>query len=292
MRLLSRLIPSLIVALLICAQTGTQAQKRIGEPRYIPRVGQEGKDVIWVPTPDELVEKMLWAAQVTEDDFVVDLGSGDGRLVIAAAKMGARAMGIEYNPDMVELSIKNAEEAGVADRTEFIEGDIFESDFSEATVVTMFLLPSLNVKLRPKILELKPGTRIVSNSFAMGDWRPDYKATIDDTITSWQTALIWIVPAKVEGVWKFRDGELTVRQEFQRFYGTYTTRDKTTNIAEGRLYGDSITFEINGDKYSGHVIGEETLEGVVTSGNYERPWSAFRTVHMASQPAREVTGSP
>ena len=235
---------------------------------------------------------MLWAAQVTADDFVVDLGSGDGRLVITAAKMGARALGIEYNPDLVELSIKNAEEEGVADRTKFIEGDIFESDFSEATVVTMFLLPSLNVKLRPKILELEPGTRIVSNSFAMGDWRPDYKATIDDTITSWQTALIWIVPAKVEGVWKFRDGELVIRQEFQRFYGTYTTRNKTTNIADGRLYGDSITFAINGDKYSGHVIGGKTLEGVFTSENHERPWSAYRTVHMASQPAREVPGRP
>ena len=266
----------LLVLLLTAPAYALQDQGNFKKPRYIPRVGQAGKDVIWVPTPDELVEKMLWAVQVTPDDLVIDLGSGDGRLVIAAARMGAAARGVEYNPEMVELSRENAREAGVSDRVSFIHADIFEYDFSDATVVTMFLLPSLNVKLRPKLLRMKPGTRIVSNAFAMGDWIPDYKATISENPTGWDTALVWVVPARVEGKWEFREGELVIRQEFQKFFGTYSTPEKTTNISGGTLYGDSITFSINGEDYTGHVTGENTMEGVVTSGRISKEWIAVR----------------
>ena len=138
---------------------------------YEPSVGQEGKDVVWVPTPQALVDKMLDMAKVTPKDYVIDLGSGDGRTVITAAKRGSKALGIEYNPDMVELSKRNAAKEGVSDKANFVKADLFESDFSQAQVITMFLLPSINIKLRPKILDLKPGTRIVSNSFDMEDWK-------------------------------------------------------------------------------------------------------------------------
>lgn len=276
MHLLRRLTPCLLLTLFFSAQAGLQAQEQKKNSEYKPEVGQVGKDVIWVPTPDELVDKMLWAAQVSADDFLIDLGSGDGRLVIAAARLGARARGIEYNPDMVALSKKNAEEAGVSEKTEFIQADIFECDLSEASVITMFLLPSLNLRLRPKILDLEPGTRIVSNSFGMGNWRPDYKAKIDETSTTWNTSLIWIVPAKVEGIWQLQYGELIIRQEFQKLFGTYRVHNKTTNISDGMMYGDSITFSINGEKYAGHVTGKNTMEGVVTSSASSREWIATR----------------
>src|SRR5215208_5668232 len=169
---------------------------------YEPTVGQEGKDVVWVPTPQVVVDKMLDMAKVTKDDFVMDLGSGDGRTVITAAKRGARALGVEYNPNMVELSKRNAEKAGVADRAQFVKADLFETDFSKATVITMFLLPDINLKLRPKILNLKPGTRIVSNTFTMGDWKADDTADARDGCTSYCKAFFWVVPAKVAGKWQ------------------------------------------------------------------------------------------
>src|SRR5690242_5656180 len=178
-----------------CGKPGTGVQ---------PEVGQSGKDVVWVPTPQSLVDKMLDIAKVTANDYVIDLGSGDGRTVITAAKRGARAHGIEYNPDMVELAKRNAAKEGVSDKATFTKADLFESDFSQATVITMFLLPEINLKLRPKILNLKPGTRIVSNSFMMGDWSPDETATVTDC-SAWCTALLWIVPAKVAGLWKLAD---------------------------------------------------------------------------------------
>ena len=174
--------------------TRTQAQE------YEPYVGQEGKDVIWVPTQDKLVEAMLDMAKVTPADFVMDLGSGDGRIVIAAAKRGARALGIEYNPDMVELSKRKAKEAGVSDKASFVKADIFESDLSRATVITMYLLPNLNLKLRPALLELRPGTRIVSHDFTMGDWEADETISADAA-----TAHLWIVPAKVDGLWTWKE---------------------------------------------------------------------------------------
>src|SRR5213594_3712217 len=169
--------------------------------QFEPQVGQAGKDVVWVPTPQELVNKMLDLAKVTPQDYVMDLGSGDGRTVITAAKRGVRALGIEYNPDMVTLSQRNAAKENIGNRAAFTKADLFESDFSQASVITMFLLPDINLKLRPKILDLKPGTRIVSNTFTMGDWSPDATARIEDGCTNWCAALLWIVPAKVDGGW-------------------------------------------------------------------------------------------
>src|SRR5690242_19168886 len=162
---------------------------------FQPEVGQAGKDVVWVPTPQALVDKMLDMAKVTPKDYVIDLGSGDGRTVITAAKRGAKAHGIEYNPEMVELSKRNAEKEGVSDRATFAKADLFESDFSQATVITMFLLPDINKRLRPKILNLKAGTRIVSNSFDMGDWEADDTGTAvsEEGSSYYRTALLWIV---------------------------------------------------------------------------------------------------
>jgi SAM-dependent methyltransferase len=241
---------------------------------FIPHVGQEGKDVIWVPTPDSLVSKMLEIAKVTEKDFVIDLGSGDGRTVIAAAKLGAHAMGIEYNSDMVELSKKNADNAGVSDKTRFIQADFFDSDLSEASVITMFLLPEINLKLRPKLLDLKPGTRIVSNTFTMGNWEPDYEVMTNEPLENWYTALLWIVPAKIEGRWQLGPGELTIYQEFQMFYGTFKSGNKTSNINNGKIEGDLITFSIDKETYSGKVIGKSTMEGTISNGSSKRNWNA------------------
>jgi SAM-dependent methyltransferase len=249
---------------------------------YKPEVGQEGKDVVWVPTPEPLVEKMLELAQVTAQDYVIDLGSGDGRTVIAAAKRGARALGIEYNPEMVKLSERNARQAGVAGRARFVQGDIFESDFSQATVLTLFLLPELNLKLRPKILALKPGTRIVSNSFDMGDWEPDRKVTLTeaDGCRSYCTALLWIVPARVEGTWKLAEGELRLKQTFQKIEGTLASAGVVYRISNGRLNGERIRFEAGGARYEGRVSGE-AMEGLVKGAGGSKKWAATR----AAQPS-------
>jgi len=235
----------------------TQAQKAPA-PAYEPSVGQEGKDVVWVPTPQVVVDKMLDMAKVTKDDFVMDLGSGDGRTVITAAKRGARALGVEYNPNMVELSKRNAEKEGVSERAQFVKADLFETDFSKATVITMFLLPDINLKLRPKILNLKPGTRIVSNTFTMGDWKADDTADLGaggngNCNESWCTALLWIVPAKVGGTHKLPQGELTLKQEFQMISGTLRTEGKTIAIANGRVRGEEISFRAGGRDYRGRV---------------------------------------
>ena len=184
------------LALCFACSTLVHAQATKEAP-FQPMVGQEGKDVVWVPTPQALVDKMLDMAKVTAQDYVMDLGSGDGRTVITAAKRGARATGIEYNPEMVKLSQANAKKEGVADRAEFKKADLFQTDLSKATVITMFLLPDINLKLRPKLLKLKPGTRVVSNTFTMGDWKPDQTGSPDNCDGSWCTALLWIIPAQV-----------------------------------------------------------------------------------------------
>jgi SAM-dependent methyltransferase len=242
---------------------------------YQPKVGQQGKDVIWVPTPQALVDKMLDMAKVTPQDYVVDLGSGDGRTVITAAKRGAKALGIEYNPDMVDLSKRNAAKEGLAEKAKFIKADIFESDFSDATVVTLFLLPSLNVKLRPKLLEMKPGTRVVSNSFDMENWMPDETADAVDGCTSYCRALFWIVPAKVAGTWQSAQGELKLEQTFQMVTGTLKSASGTATIANGRLAGDRLTFTAGDIQYAGKVAAD-TIEGTGTTGGKETPWRATR----------------
>ena len=211
-----------------------------GAKPFEPVVGQPGKDVVWVPTPQALVEKMLDMAKLTPQDFHMDLGSGDGRTVITAAKRGSRSMGIEYNPDMVELSKKNAAAAGVADRATFVKADIFETDFSKAQVITLFLLPSINLKLRPTILNMTPGTRIVSNSFTMDDWQPDESQTIGGDCTSWCTAHLWIVPAKVEGTWKLgaehADAHAGV-PDAQRHAGQQSRRRRQAARRRDQLHG-------------------------------------------------------
>jgi hypothetical protein len=234
---------------------GAQAQAK----QFEPTVGQAGKDVVWVPTPQALVEKMLDMAKLTPNDFHMDLGSGDGRTVITAAKRGARSEGIEYNPDMVALSERNAKAAGVSGKATFRRADLFETDFSKAQVITLFLLPSINMKLRPAILNMKPGTRIVSNTFTMEDWTPDQSETIGGDCTSWCTAHLWIVPAKVEGTWSVQGrGDLTLYQSFQMVSGSLGT----TQISQGRLRGDEISFTAGGATYTGKVEGN-TIRGTV-----------------------------
>jgi SAM-dependent methyltransferase len=227
---------------------------------FEPQVGQAGKDVIWVPTPQALVDKMMELAKVTPNDTVYDLGSGDGRTVITAAKRGATAMGIEYNPDMVELSKRNAAKEGVGEKATFMKADLFETDFSKASVITMFLLPDINLRLRPKILDMKPGTRIVSNTFDMGDWTPDEVAQSIDGCTSYCKANFWIVPAKVEGTWKLPQGELKLEQKYQMLSGTLRNGSTTAPISNGKMTGDQITFTVNGTQFTGKVNGN-AMEG-------------------------------
>lgn len=234
------------------------SEQSVSEEEYIPQVGQAGKDVVWVPTPQVLADKMLEMAKVTPSDYVIDLGSGDGRIVIAAAKLGARAHGIEYDHEMVELSKRNAEKEGVADKATFAEMDIFESDFSQATVITMFLLPELNLRLRPIILDLKPGTRVVSNTFGMEDWEPDETATVYGDCTQYCTAHLWIVPAKVGGVWKIQEGDLIedliLEQTFQMITGYLESSNQIIPI-NGKLEGNKISLEAEGVEYVGSVNG-------------------------------------
>jgi hypothetical protein len=249
---------------------GAQAQGQATQQPFEPKVGQAGKDVVWVPTSQALVDKMLDMAKVTSQDYVIDLGSGDGRTVITAARRGARALGIEYNPEMVELSRRNAVAAGIGDKATFVKADLFESDFSQATVITMFLLPQINLRLRPKILDLKPGTRIVSNTFTMDEWMPDQSETIGGDCSSWCTALFWIVPAKVGGTWRLPQGELTLTQEFQMLSGSIGS----TKIANGRMRGSDISFTAGSAQYTGRVNGS-SMQGTVTGGS-GGSWTATR----------------
>jgi SAM-dependent methyltransferase len=247
---------SCLALLFAAVSTLAQAQKS-----YEPQLDQPGKDVEWVPTPQALVDKMLDMAKVTKDDFVMDLGSGDGRTVITAAKRGARALGVEYDPGLVEFSRRNAQKAGIAGKATFVKADLFTTDLSKATVITMFLLPEINLKLRPKLLELKPGTRIVSNTFTMDDWRADESITLTpDTgcSGSYCTALLWIVPARVAGNYRHTLGNLFLRQKFQMLSGTLIVEDKALDLV-GRVRGEEISFIAGGIEYSGKANGK-TLE--------------------------------
>jgi precorrin-6B methylase 2 len=260
-----------VIAIAAAASTVLVAQttQQTGQKPFEPVVGQGGKDVVWVPTPQTLVEKMLDMAKVTPKDFVVDLGSGDGRTVITAAKRGATALGIEFNPNMVALSRKNAADAGVSKTATFQEGDLFETDFSKADVVTMFLLPSINLRLRPTILNMKPGTRIVTNTFTMDDWEEDAKESVEKDCTTWCTALLWIVPAKVEGTWAVGGETLTLTQKFQMLTGALGSAAVT-----GRLRGNEITLTAGNTTYKGTVNGT-TMSGTTTGGRNGN-WSATK----------------
>jgi len=262
MQLIVRKFLVLLAAAAFVFTATAQAQTK----EYTPSVGQEGKDVIWVPTPNELITKMLDMAKLTPSDVHFDLGSGDGRTVIAAAKRGTKAVGVEYNPDMVELSKRNAQKEGatIAARTEFIRGDIFETDFSKATVLTLYLLPSLNLKLRPTILNMKPGTRVVSHAFTMGDWTADQTEQVEG-----RTAYLWIVPAKVDGNWRTEGGELALKQTFQKIEGSMGGKA----ISNATLRGNAISFSADGREYSGQVNGDR-IEGTVKGAG---KWSATRS---------------
>ena len=237
---------------------------------------------MWVPTSQALVDKMLDMAQVTPSDHVIDLGSGDGRMVIFAAKRGATALGVEFNPNLVELSKRNAHKEGVDDRATFVKADIFESDFSKATVVTMFLLPEINLQLRPQILDLKPGTRIVSNTFTMGEWLSDASVTAIEAegCRAYCIAYLWIVPEKVAGTWKLPQGELTFKQEFQMLSGQLRVGDKLMPITSGRLRGNQMTFKVDGVDYAGRV-NDDRIEG--SSNGSMGTWTAMRTRPVAAE---------
>jgi len=260
-----RMVCGALAAVMVAALVqGVGAQQK-----FEPRSGQAGKDVVWVPTPQETVELMLNMAKLTKDDYHIDLGSGDGRTVITAAKRGARALGIEYNPDMVALSVENAKAAGVTDRATFRQADLFKTDFSQANVLTLFLLPDINLRIRPQILDMKPGTRIVSNTFMMGsgedEWVPDETRRVSEDCVSWCTAHLWIVPAKVNGKWTMDVQALTLNQEFQNVTGTMGS----VAITDGKLDGTSITFTAGGTTYTGTVSADgKSIKGA--------DWSATR----------------
>jgi precorrin-6B methylase 2 len=257
---------SLVLMLLAAADAAPQTAT------YEPTPGQAGKDVVWVPTPPELVEKMLDMAKVTPQDIVMDLGSGDGRNVIAAAKRGARAYGFEFNPEMVALSRRKAQEAGVADRATFIEGDMFEADISKATVMALFLLPSNLDKLAPKFLALKPGTRIVNNTFQVTGWEADASETVEGSCTSWCTSHLNIVPARAAGTWRLGNSDLTLTQEFQHVSGTLGS----TAVTGGRLLGEQISFKVADTQYVGKVSGDR-MEGTATTAGKTQAWTAIKS---------------
>jgi len=244
----------------------------LGAPQSVvpPKPGQPGKDVVWVPTSPELVEKMLDMAEVTPNDFVIDLGSGDGRNVIAAARRGARALGVEYNPDLVDLSRQRAAAAHVSDKATFVQGDMYAADVSQATVLALFLTPEVLDRMTDKFLAMKPGARIVLNSFPVTDWEPDATETIAPC-KAWCTAILVIVPARVEGTWQWGDAQMTLRQDYQFVRGTLGGQQVT-----GRLRGAHIALRSGNAEYSGEVSADR-IEGTATVEGRQTPWNAVRS---------------
>jgi hypothetical protein len=237
--------PSIAFAVLASVAALTAVSQ---EPPYQTQLNQPGKDVQWVPTPAALVEKMLDLATLKRDDLLVDLGSGDGVLVIAAARRGVRARGIEYDAKLVEYSKRAARDAGVERLTKFVRGDIFKTPFEDASVVTTFLLPSMNLTLLPRFLSMKPGTRIVANTFAIGEWQPDSTVTIEPC-ERWCKAMLWIVPARAEGTWRTPKGLLVLTQKYQFVSGSLGDMP----ISDGRLKGHEISFAAGGATYTGTI---------------------------------------
>ena len=241
---------------------------------FQPYEGQPGKDVVWVPTPPALVEKMLDMVKVTARDFVMDLGSGDGRNVIAAAKRGARALGVEYDADMVALSRKKAEEAGVADKAKFLQGDMYEVDVSQATALVLFLLPVNLEKLRAKFLQLPAGTRIVNNGYRIPGWEEAETARLGGDCITWCNAYLYLVPAEVSGKWTLPAGELHFQQDFQALTGTLTTKEGRTLPVQGSVKADRVHFIVGLDTYEGRVRGQQmTGEASGATSGY---WKAAR----------------
>ena len=256
------------LALLASATFRAQSAPPQQEP-YKPTVGQSGKDAVWVPTTEAMVEKMLDHARVTADDFVMDLGSGDGRMIIAAAKRGARGLGVEYNPELVEYAKRQAAAAGVSDRAAFVQGDMYTADISKATVLALFLLPGNLEKLVPRFLDLPPGTRIVANTFWIDDWTADDTQTLKENCDNWCTSRLFIIPAKAQGTWRTPDGALLLTQQFQMLEGTYTPDGGGPLTVKGRLRGRAITLSVGGLEYEGAVNGD-VIEGA-EKGNPNAP---------------------
>lgn len=261
----------LFVGVALSFQSFAQFPSDSGDDQYQPRLGQEGKDVIWMPTGNDLVNLMLKTAKVGPSDLVYDLGAGDGKIAIAAAKnFGARAVGIEFNPEMAALAQRNAKRAGVGDRVTIINGDIFKEDFSKATVVTLYLLPDLNLRLRPTILKMKPGTRVVSHAFTMGDWEPDQELDVGSR------GFYWVVPANVAGEWSLNGIEssnkatLSLTQHYQNIAGNITIGNKSQPILKAKLEGDKLSFSYMGRKNTLHNIS-----GKVTGNEFRGEDPAF-----------------
>ncbi len=298
LRSLARLAAlSVAAAALIVSTAHAQPKNRADcEAAYKPQVGQSGKDVVWVPTPDELVDRMLKMAKVTPQDYVIDLGAGDGKIAIAAAKrFGANSMGIEYNPDMVKLANCMVQVEGVGNKTKVVQGDIFKEDFSKANVITMYLLPELNLCVRHRILAMRPGTRVASHQFTMGDWSSDESAEFD-----YRTAYLWIVPARVGGTWSLKDNAglqaaVNLNQNFQRLNGEVTLGNAKQPLVGATLRGDQLTFAFNDDKgvtrtFNGTVKGndlsgslraagggETQVTGSLQGGAKPAPWAQMAT---------------
>ena len=269
-----------LISFVLCSSLfvlSASAQQPSAPTPFEPVSGQAGKDVVWVPSPPDMVNKMMELAKVTPADFVMDLGSGDGRNVIAAAKLGARSLGVEYNPDMVALSRQLAQEAGVADQAQFVEADMYGYDISKATVMALFLLPVNMNRLAPKFFNLAPGSRIVGNTFGIDGWQPDERETLPQTseCESWCEALLWIVPAKVEGTWTMGNGSMTLTQDYQNLKGSVTTGGSTEKIETGRLRGEAIAFTADGFTYNGKVSAN-TIEGTITTPTGNVSWRASR----------------
>lgn len=251
------------VILIAAASTGVAAQQsspQTGSRQYEPKVGQPGKDTPWVPTPEEMVERMLDLANVTDRDIVVDLGSGDGRNVIGAAKRGARARGVEYNPDLVEYARRRAAEAGVSGKATFVQGDMYKADVSDATVLVLFLLPENLRKLMPTFTSLKPGTRIVANTFGLPGWTPVRTARAGEGCRAWCEAMLYVVPAEVAGTWTLGSNTLEISQTYQTLTGTFTVNGEAMPLENAAIHGTEITFTANGVVYAGTVNGT-TIEG-------------------------------
>jgi len=249
---------------------------------YKPVAGQPGKDVVWIPTPDATLDRMLDMADVTRDDYVIDLGSGDGRMVIAAARRGARAHGVEFNTDRVALSQRAAAAAGVADKATFSQGDMFEADISKATVMPLFLLPNHLSRLAPRFLQLKPGARVVSNTYEIGGgWEPD--ETVRTTpCNSWCIAVLYVIPARAAGSWQLADGEwLHLEQYYQKLQGTFQIGDIAVPITDGSLRGHDIRFSVNQVRYSGRIDGDVMVG--VAEGRIKRDWRAARASDGANE---------
>ena len=277
MNAFARLLVALATALALALPAAAQTKDK----DYEPQVGQAGKDVIWVPTPDEVVERMLRMAQVTANDYVVDLGAGDGKIAIAAAKkFGARSLGIEYNPEMARHAQRNVEKAGVTARAKIIQGDIFVTDFTQANVITMYLLPNLNLKLRPQLLAMRPGTRVVSHSFNMEDWEPDETSNLDG-----RRAYFWLVPAPVGGTWMIEFGgerhELVLEQRYQKVDGSIALKAMQAGLRDTRLRGAALSFAyIDGSgmrrEFSGRVNGNRMEGSFRAESGAEGKWSAAK----------------